>query len=69
MARKGPELRGYQRRLLNLLNGIEDGDFRDMLLDVIVVEGKHRSAGRFPVQEIRDVVDNHARLAENETQG
>ncbi len=65
MARRRPNLTKYQQRLLGLLTNIEDSDFRDMLIEVISIESRHRSAGRFPVNQIRDAVDNLARLKED----
>jgi hypothetical protein len=49
---------------VELLTAIEDKDFRDMLIEVVSIEGKYRSAKKFPTQQIRDVVDNYASLEE-----
>ncbi len=49
------------------MTDIEDKDFRDMLIEVVAIEGRHRSAKRFPTQQIRDVVDNYASLNERKS--
>lgn len=64
MSRRRPTPTRYQRRLVELLTAIEDKDFRDMLIEVVSIEGKYRSAKKFPTQQIRDVVDNYASLEE-----
>lgn len=64
MSRRRPTPTRYQRRLIELLTDIDDKDFRDMLIEVVAIEGKYRSAKKFPIQQIRDVVDNYALLEE-----
>ncbi len=67
MSRRRPTPNRFQRRLVELMTDIEDKDFRDMLIEVVAIEGRHRSAKRFPIQQIRDVVDNYASLKERKS--
>lgn len=67
MSRRRPTPTRYQRRLIELLTDIEDKDFRDMLIEIIAIEGRYRSAQRFPIQQVRDVVDNYASLEETKS--
>lgn len=64
MSRGRPTPTRYQRRLIELLTDIDDKDFRDMLIEIVSIEGKYRSAKKFPIQQVRDVVDNYASLEE-----
>jgi hypothetical protein len=49
------------------MTDIEDKDFRDMLIEIVSIEGRYRSAKKFPTQQVRDVVDNYASLNERRT--
>jgi hypothetical protein len=67
MSRRRPTPNRFQRRLVELMTDIEDRDFRDMLIEVVAIEGRYRSAKKFPTQQIRDVLDNYASLLERKS--
>lgn len=58
-----------KRRLLQLFEEIEDRDMREIMIDVIALESRHRSLGktRFPLQKVEDIIDRVARLREEGT--
>ena len=64
MSRRRPKLTKSQERLLKLFQEIEDEDIREIMAEVVFVEGKHRSAKNFPVRLVRDAIDKVARLQE-----
>lgn len=64
MSSRKPKLTGSQKRLLKLFKQVEDEDVREIMTEVVVLEGKYRS-GNFPVRKVRDVVDVVARLQES----
>ena len=66
MTRKRPQPTKSLQRLLNLFAKIEDEDIREIISEVVFIESKHRSssAKNFPMREVRNVIDNTARLQE-----
>jgi|WetSurMetagenome_2_1015567.scaffolds.fasta_scaffold35426_2 hypothetical protein len=58
-----------QERLRRLFRDIKDPHVRDIISEVVTIEAKYRSAQKFPLQQIRDVVDNNARLIEMHEKG
>lgn len=64
MSRRRPKLTKSQERLMKLFREVEDEDIREIMYEVVFIEGKYRSAKNFPVRQIRDVVDSVARLQE-----
>jgi len=56
----------YQKRLFDQINGIEDVNLREMISECVYIEYKYRSAASFPIKQIKDLVDNYARLSEGE---
>lgn len=59
-----PTLNAQQRRLLSFIESVPDEDFHELIWRVIMIEGKNRSAKRFPISEVRDAVDVAARNKE-----
>lgn len=66
MARRRLKLTQSQKRLLELFSEVEDEDTREIMGEVVYIEGKHRSssAKKFPIRLVRDAVDSVARLQE-----
>lgn len=50
-----------KQRLLSLFQSVEDKDTRTVIAEVVNIEAKNRSAVRFPLSDIRDVVESVAR--------
>jgi len=55
-----------QQRLLKFFESVEDETIRDIMIEVLNIESRNRSAGSFPIRKVRDVIDSNARLAEIE---
>jgi len=66
MPRRKPTLTKYQQRLVNLIMGLKEKEIREMLIEILAIEGKYRSAKRFPLTEVRDVIDSFAVIFERE---
>lgn len=66
MARRRLKLTKSHERLLKLFSEVEDEDIREIMAEVVSIEGKHRSssAKNFPIRLVRDAVDSVARLQE-----
>ena len=66
MARRRLKLTKSHKRLLKLFSEVEDEDIREIMAEVVSIEGKHRSssARNFPIRLVRDAVDSVARLQE-----
>jgi len=64
MSHRRLKLTKSQERLMRLFSEVDDEDIREIMADVVFIEGKHRSARNFPVRLIRDAVDKVARLQE-----
>ena len=66
MSRRRPKPTKSRERLMKLFREVEDEDIREIMAEVIYIEGKHRSssAKNFPIRLVRDAVDSVARLQE-----
>lgn len=53
-----------QKRLLELIMGIEDENIREIIIEVMNIEKSNRSSHNFPIRKVKDVVDSVARLQE-----
>lgn len=54
-----------QLRLLKLIREVEDEDIKEIMIDVLGLEGMHRSAKNFPTRKVKDIVDRVARLQDD----
>lgn len=55
-------------RIIKLFKSIEDSETQEIIANVVLVEQKNRSSSneRFPMRDIRDVIDAVARKKEME---
>jgi hypothetical protein len=58
-----PKMTRSQQRLFDLFKQVEDEDLREIMIEVVFLEAKHRS-GNFPRKKVRDIVDAVAKLQE-----
>ena len=67
MPRTERKLTKSHQRLLKLFGEVEDEAIRQIMIEVVSIEGRHRSssAKNFPIRLVRDVVDSEARLQES----
>jgi len=64
MSSRKPEMTRSQKKLLNLFKEVEDEDLQEIMIEIVFLEGKHRS-GNFPIRKAYDVVDAVAKLQES----
>lgn len=66
MRRKSTTPTKFQKRMLSLFEQIDDPDLKEVMANVVMLESRYRSssAERFPLREIRDIVDAAARRQE-----
>ncbi len=55
-----------QQRLLGFFKDVEDESIRDIMIEVLNIESRNRSAKSFPIRKVRDVIDGNAKLIERE---
>jgi hypothetical protein len=59
------QLTKTQKRLVRLFKNVQDENIREIINEVIVIESANRSTHNFPIRKIREVVEDAAKLQEN----
>ena len=67
MSDTGSKITRPKKRLLTLFMNIESEAIRNIVSDVVAIESLNRSAKRFPLGKVREVVDREARFQEQQT--
>lgn len=68
MRRRDTNQTSSQRRLLRLFEQVEDPDLKEIMSNVVMLESRYRSssAERFPLRQVRDIIDAVAKRQENQ---
>lgn len=66
MAKSSQDLTQIQKKLVELLQQIEDENIQEIIKQVIPLENRYRSSAQFPIRDVREIINSIAHRIEIE---